>query len=109
MTGIYLPATAAWMTGTRLEWVRAVPAPFYDGLLARCVAAWAVLTGRAYPVRWPEAGELEQALARGSAVRTSLPTATWRKLYTGEPKGASGGHGALRVTPLEILRWRKPR
>lgn len=36
--------------------------PFYDGLLARMRAAWEIICGRAYPVVWPEAGELETAL-----------------------------------------------
>ena len=43
-------------------YVRAVPMPFYDGLLARIRAAWEVVCRRAYPVAWPEAGELETAL-----------------------------------------------
>jgi hypothetical protein len=42
-------------------WVRAVPLP-YTG--ARIKAAWMVLTGRAYAVQWPEAGDLERALER---------------------------------------------
>lgn len=49
--------------GTRyVKWVRAVPLPFYDGLLARLRSAWEVVCGRAYPVRWPDAGDLERAL-----------------------------------------------
>lgn len=44
-------------------YVRAVPEPFYDGLLARFRAAWEIICGRAYPVAWPEAGELETALS----------------------------------------------
>jgi len=43
-------------------YVRSVPMPFYDGLLARMRAAWEIICGRAYPVVWPEAGELETAL-----------------------------------------------
>lgn len=42
-------------------WASAVPLPFYGGLLDRCRDAWAVLTTRAYAVRWPEPGELEDA------------------------------------------------
>ena len=54
----------AWMplgdsTGV---WVRAVPLPFAPGFLARLYAAWAVLMGDAHAVRWPEPGELEEAL-----------------------------------------------
>lgn len=48
----------------RVGWVRAVPEPFYDGLLARLRSAWEVVCGRAYPVRWPQAGELEKALSK---------------------------------------------
>ena len=43
-------------------WYRAVPLPFYFGLPTRFRAAWAVITGDAVAVRWPEAGELEKAL-----------------------------------------------
>lgn len=41
---------------------RAVPLPFYDGWLARLRSAWEVFRGRAYPVAWPTAGDLETAL-----------------------------------------------
>lgn len=41
------------------RWSRAVPLQFYGGYLQ---GAWAVLTGKAIAVRYPEAGELEQAL-----------------------------------------------
>jgi hypothetical protein len=44
------------------QWVRAVPSPFYDGWLARIRSAWEIVCGRAFPVAWPEAGELEEAL-----------------------------------------------
>lgn len=44
------------------RYVRAVPEPFYDGLFARIRSAWEVICGRAYPIAWPEAGELEAAL-----------------------------------------------
>lgn len=43
------------------QWVRSVPLP-YTGHRLR--AAWMVLTGRAYAIQWPEAGELERALSR---------------------------------------------
>jgi len=39
--------------------VRAVPAPFYGGLLERLCDAAAVVRGSAFAVRWPEAGDLE--------------------------------------------------
>lgn len=54
-----------WPTGhgtVREVYVRAVPLPFYDGLLARMRSAWEVFTGGAYPVRWPKDGDLEKAL-----------------------------------------------
>ena len=41
------------------HWVRAVPVPYYGGSL---LAAWEVLRGRAFAVRWPKGGELEKAL-----------------------------------------------
>lgn len=44
------------------RWVRAVPSPFQGGLVDRCRDAWAVLSGRAYAIQWPKAGELEAAL-----------------------------------------------
>jgi hypothetical protein len=48
------------------EWVRAMHLPFYEGLIGRVGSAWAVLCGRAYAVRWPEAGEFERAIERAS-------------------------------------------
>lgn len=44
------------------RWCRAVPVPYQAGLRLRLVAAWWVLTGRAYALRWPKPGELEAAL-----------------------------------------------
>lgn len=44
---------------------RAVPEPFYYGLLGRLSGALSVLMGSAYPIEWPEAGDLERALLRG--------------------------------------------
>lgn len=50
--------------GTRMTgWVRAVPLPFFSGLLGRIRDAWSVILGRTYAVRWPKAGELERALS----------------------------------------------
>jgi hypothetical protein len=46
-----------------MQWVRAVPEPFYDGLFARVRAAWEIICGRAYPVAWPKPGEFEAAAA----------------------------------------------
>lgn len=49
--------------GTRyVKWVRAVPEPFYDGLFARIRSAWEIIRGRAFPILWPKAGDLERAL-----------------------------------------------
>lgn len=52
---------------------RAVPAPYHGNKIK---AAWAVLTGKAYAVRWPEAGELEAALGTGGIDRKTSPL--WR-------------------------------
>ena len=41
------------------RWVRAIPEPYTAN---RLVAAWWVLTGRAYAIIWPKAGDLEIAL-----------------------------------------------
>jgi len=43
-------------------WYRAVPLPFYDGLIERFRNAWKIITGEAYAIYWPEPGELEHAL-----------------------------------------------
>lgn len=58
--------------GTLLEqhWVRAVPLPFYTGVLGRIRDAWAVVRGDAYAVRWPEPGELEDAMDGPWYIRT---------------------------------------
>lgn len=52
---------------------RAVPLPYCG---ARLRAAWYVLTGKAYAVRWPEPGELESALSTGGIDRKASPM--WR-------------------------------
>lgn len=44
------------------RYVRAVPEPFWFGLLGRFSGAWEVIRGRAFPVEWPKAGDLEAAL-----------------------------------------------
>jgi hypothetical protein len=44
--------------------VRAVPDPLPLDIIARCRAAWAVLVGRAHAVKWPQQGELEEAMDR---------------------------------------------
>lgn len=54
---IYAPNVAAGLPNGRH--VRAVAMP-YEG--NRLIAAWWVLTGRAYALVWPENGELEDAL-----------------------------------------------
>lgn len=46
------------------QWVRAMHEPFRGGLLDRLRDAVAVLSGRAFAVRWPRDGEFEQALVR---------------------------------------------
>lgn len=50
--------------GGRFAYVRAVPCPFYDGLIARIRSAWEVVCGRAYPCAWPKPGDFEQASGR---------------------------------------------
>jgi len=45
-------------------WVRSVPLPFYDGLFERFRNAWKIIKGEAYPIYWPQPGELEEALSR---------------------------------------------
>ncbi len=43
------------------RWVRAIPEPYTAGSIQ---AAWWVLTGRAFALKWPEPGDLERALDR---------------------------------------------
>ena len=47
---------------------RAVPSPYRGG---RIRAAWAVLTGKAYAVKWPEPGEFEDALGNPGINRSA--------------------------------------
>jgi hypothetical protein len=54
---MYAPGVQAGLPDGR--WVHAVAEPYTAN---RLVAAWWVLTGRAYALRWPQAGELEDAL-----------------------------------------------
>lgn len=56
----------------RYGWARAVPLPFFGGLLDRLRDAWAVIQGDAYAVVWPEPGELERALRRGLFTRNEI-------------------------------------
>lgn len=55
---IFAPYTMAGLPDGRR--VMAVCMPYQGN---RLVAAWWVLTGRAYALRWPEDGELEEALS----------------------------------------------
>lgn len=48
-----------------MGYVRAVPEPFYGGLFDRLRDARAVISGKAFAVRWPKGGELEAALCEG--------------------------------------------
>lgn len=62
-------------------YVRAVPLPFYGGLFDRVRDAWAVMTERAYAVRWPRPGELEEAIGdpgymRGQSLTRTNPRST---------------------------------
>jgi hypothetical protein len=56
---------------TRLgdAWVRAVPLPYRGSLIERLRAAWAVMTEKAFAVRWPYAGDLERALNANAPFR----------------------------------------
>lgn len=56
---IYTPGIQSGMPDG--GWARSVAEPYTAN---RLVAAWWVLTGRAYALRWPEAGELEAALQK---------------------------------------------
>lgn len=56
---IYQPGVQAGLADGR--WVIAVPEPYPAN---RLVAAWWVLTGRAYALVWPKPGDLESALDR---------------------------------------------
>ena len=54
------PSAVSHLPDGRL--VRVVPRPFYHGLWGRLKGAWKVICGKAFPVIWPLAGELEEAL-----------------------------------------------
>jgi hypothetical protein len=55
--------TTVWVAdSTRVRYVRAVPEPFYGGLLDRIRDAWSVICGETFAIYWPKAGELEAAL-----------------------------------------------
>lgn len=45
---------------------RAVPLPFYDGLIARALAGWRVFRGQAVAFKWPTDEELNATLRRAS-------------------------------------------
>jgi len=52
-------------------WVRAVPEPFYGGLLDRIRDAWSVIRGETFAIYWPKAGELETALNMNRAIASA--------------------------------------
>ena len=56
---IYHPGVQAGLPDG--SWAHAVGEPYTANRLR---AAWWVLTGRAYALRWPKAGDLEAALAQ---------------------------------------------
>lgn len=43
-------------------WVRAVASPYPSTLRQRLLAAWWIVTGKAYAIVWPRPGELEAAM-----------------------------------------------
>lgn len=45
------------------RWVRAIPGPYFGTIVERLRVCWWVFTGRAHAIRWPEPGELEEALS----------------------------------------------
>lgn len=55
--GMFSPS--AWAGLPDGTWVHAVCEPYTAN---RIVAAWRVLTGRAYAIDWPKAGDLERAI-----------------------------------------------
>lgn len=55
---IYSPGVAAGLPDG--SWVYAVAEPYTAGSIK---AAWWVLTGRAYALAWPKAGDVEDALS----------------------------------------------
>ena len=51
------------------RYYRAVPEPYTGN---RLKATWAVLTGRAYAIQWPKAGEFEAVMQEQSKIRDGL-------------------------------------
>jgi hypothetical protein len=79
----------------RSLYVRSVPLPFRDGLFARFRAAWEVICGRAYPVCWPEPGDLEKAVQYPLFIphRGPVPLTPPRRLTAEEMRAGRGGWG----------------
>jgi hypothetical protein len=67
---MYDPHVQAGMGGAKYAFAVAEP---YDG--NRLVAAWWVLTGRAYAILWPKAGDLEKATGIPLWDRKPMPQA----------------------------------
>lgn len=59
------------------RWVKAVAEPYTAGKLR---AAWWVLTGHAYAVQWPKAGDLEKAIGLPPQERKPWPAAQQSRL-----------------------------
>lgn len=91
--GLYRPGCQAGLPDGR--WVYAVPEPYTAG---RLMAAWWVLTGRAFAFAWPKPGDLEDALgadwlaqAERSARAKLKPQSTWPQHQHQEPTKTQGG------------------
>lgn len=61
-------------------WVRSIPLPFYDGLFARLRAAWEIVCRRAYPIAWPEPGDLERALQNDDGPKAGMGSLSDRQI-----------------------------
>lgn len=84
------------------RWVRAVPEPFYFGLITRLSAAREVLFGRAVAMQWPKAGDLEKALGRrpGMSDTECLSLATRLREYVDNPHHINPMSGRFRQAIL---------
>jgi hypothetical protein len=85
-------------------WVRAMHEPFSEGLIGRIGSAFAVLTGRAVAVEWPQHGEFEDAMRHTDKDRQlhepDQHDIEWKKLLQEADLG--------KITPVELMKRSRP-
>jgi hypothetical protein len=82
-TGIHESRGKAGL-GAHVRYVRAIPEPYHGN---KIVAAWWVLTGRAFALVWPQAGDLEEAISQKLSQHSAMSMVGVQQQRSPEEKG----------------------